>query len=65
MKEILSLFTFSIAALCFVLFVTALKPDSVGVVSGSSKPDYCEISPNARLPPTRLCAGSWPDVSPR
>jgi hypothetical protein len=28
MREVLSLFTFAIGALCFVVFITAIKPDS-------------------------------------
>ena len=28
MKEVLSVFTFGIGALCFVVFMTAIKPDS-------------------------------------
>jgi hypothetical protein len=28
MREVLSLFTFAIEALCFVVFMTAIKPDS-------------------------------------
>lgn len=63
MKEIPSLFTFCIAAICFVVFLAAFKPHPVGVVSGPSKSDDCEVSPH--LPPARLCAGSWPDVIPR
>ena len=27
MREVLSLFTFAIGALCFVIFMTAVKPD--------------------------------------
>jgi hypothetical protein len=47
MKEVLSLFTFAIGALCFVVFVTVFKPDAVSVVPATSKPESCnaEVSP--------------------
>jgi hypothetical protein len=47
MKEVLSLFTFGIGALCFVVFVTVFKPDALSAVPGPTKPDYCntEASP--------------------
>jgi hypothetical protein len=38
MKEVLSLFTFGIGALCFVVFVTVIKPDAVSAVPATSKP---------------------------
>ena len=41
MKEVLSLFTFGIWALFFVVFFTALKPDTVAVFARSNKPEYC------------------------
>jgi len=52
MKEALSLITFCIGALCFVVFVTVCKPTPVNVVSGASKPEYCnrEASPTHRCP---------------
>jgi hypothetical protein len=37
MKEVLSLFTFGIGALCFVVFVTVFKPDAVRTVTGPTK----------------------------
>jgi hypothetical protein len=39
MKEVLSVFTFGIGALCFVVFVTVFKPTSVSAVHGTSKPE--------------------------
>jgi hypothetical protein len=32
MKEVLSVFTFGIGALCFVVFVTVLKPNAISAV---------------------------------
>jgi hypothetical protein len=32
MKHVLSLATFAIGALCFVVFVASVKPDAVGAV---------------------------------
>jgi hypothetical protein len=40
MKEVLSVFTFGIGALCFVGFVTVFKPTAVSAVVGTSKPKY-------------------------
>lgn len=47
MKEVLSLFMFGIGTLFFVAFFTALKPEAVSAVPGTSKPGYCstEASP--------------------
>jgi hypothetical protein len=47
MKEVLSVFTFGIGALCFVVFVTVFKPTAVSAVDGTSKPVYCstDVSP--------------------
>jgi hypothetical protein len=42
MKEILSLFTAGIVALCFVVFITVFKPNAVSAVSGPDKPEYCK-----------------------
>ena len=51
MKEVLSLFTFGIGALFFVVFFTALKPDTVAAVAWSNKPEYC----NTEASPTLAC----------
>jgi hypothetical protein len=51
MKEVLSVFTFGIWALFFVVFFTALKPDTLAVVAGSNKPEYCNTEGSA----TRQC----------
>jgi hypothetical protein len=43
MKDVLSLATLAIGALCFVVFVTTVKPDAVSAVPASSKPEYCKL----------------------
>ena len=64
MKEVLSLFTFGIGALFFVVFFATLKPDVVIAAPGPSKPGYC----NTKASPTLACrslifaAAMWPDV---
>ena len=52
MKEVLSLFTFGIGALFFVVFFAAFKPDVVTAVPGPSKPELLqhESFAYARLP---------------
>jgi hypothetical protein len=57
MKEVLSVFMFSIGALCFVVFVTVLKSNAISAVPGPSKLEYCntESFAYARLPPSGLC----------
>jgi hypothetical protein len=47
MKEVLSVFTFGIGALCFVVFVTVFKPTAVSAVHGTSKPEYLTSRPLA------------------
>jgi hypothetical protein len=47
MKEVLSIFTFGIGALCFVGFVTVFKPTAVSAVDGTSKPEYLTSRPLA------------------
>ena len=63
MKEVLSLFTFGIGALFFVVFFAALKPDVVIAVPGPSKPEYCntETSPTLACRPHVLAAVSSAD----
>jgi hypothetical protein len=57
MKEVLSLFTFVIGAVCFVVFVAVLKPNAVSAVPGTSKPACCntEASRVHTLPPAPVC----------
>jgi uncharacterized membrane protein len=38
MKDVLSLTTFAIGALCLVVFVITVKPDAISAVPASSKP---------------------------
>jgi hypothetical protein len=40
MKEILSLATFALGALCFVAFVTTVKPTAIGPIQAA--PDHCQ-----------------------
>lgn len=42
MREVLSLFTFAIAAMCFVVFMTVVKPDAASAVPPSSKALHCK-----------------------
>ena len=42
MKDILSLVTFALAALCFVVFVTTVKPDAMSAVPPPSKSAVCQ-----------------------
>jgi hypothetical protein len=41
MKEVLSVFTFGIGAVCFVVFFTVLKPHAFSAAAGPSQPEYC------------------------
>jgi hypothetical protein len=63
MKEVLSLFTFGIGALCFVVFVTVFKPTAVSEVHGTSKPVYCstDISPAPGCRPHVFAAAAAAD----
>ena len=67
MKEVLSLFTFGIGALFFVVFFTTLKPTVVTAASGPGKPGQC----STKAPPTLACrslifaTALWPDVGQR
>ena len=57
MKEVLSLFTFGIGALFFVVFFAAFKPDVVIAVTGPSKPGYCstKASPSLACRSLHIC----------
>ncbi len=39
MKDVLSFATFALGLLCFVAFVTTVKPTAVGAIQAA--PDYC------------------------
>jgi hypothetical protein len=60
MKEVLSVFTFGIGALCFVVFVTVFKPTAVSAVHGTSKHVYCstDVSPAHGCRPHVFAAAS-------
>ena len=49
MKEVLSVFTFGIGAVCFVVFFTVLKPHAFSAVAGPSKPEYCNTEASETL----------------
>ena len=40
LKDVLSLATFAILALCFMMFVTTVKPDAISAVPAQSQPHY-------------------------
>jgi hypothetical protein len=42
MKDVLSLVTFGLGALCFAAFVTTVKPDATSAVPPPSKPEVCQ-----------------------
>ena len=54
MKDALCLTLFAIGALCFMVFLTVLKPDAIVAAQASSKPEYCKMQASAaqecRLP---------------
>jgi hypothetical protein len=64
MKQVLSLFTFGIAALFFLAFLTTLKPTVVSAASGPGTPGQCSTT----APPSLVCrsltfaTALWPDV---
>jgi hypothetical protein len=39
MKEVLSLATFALGVICFVVFVTTVKPTAISAIQAA--PDYC------------------------
>ena len=53
MKEVLSVFTFGIGAVCFVVFISVLKPHAYSAVAGPIKLEYC--STEAREPDMGDC----------
>jgi hypothetical protein len=67
MKEVLSLFTFGIGALFFVVFFAAFKPDVVIAVPGPSKLGYCstKASPTLACRSQLFAAALWPAVGQR
>jgi hypothetical protein len=63
MKDILSVVAFVMKALCFVLFLIALRPDALSAVTAQSKPAHAKW----RLPVRRdaLASGMAKAVRPR
>jgi hypothetical protein len=62
MKQVLSLFTFGIAALFFFPFFTTLRPTGVSAASGSGKPGQCSTKAPLACRSPILAAALWPDV---
>ena len=44
MKDVLSVVTFDMVALCFVVFLNVWKPDALAAVMAASKPAHCKIA---------------------
>jgi hypothetical protein len=44
MKHVLSVVTFVMLALCFVVFLTTVKPDARSAVTAPSKPAHCKMA---------------------
>jgi hypothetical protein len=51
MKEVLSLATFALGVLCFLVFFTALKPLAVTAATGPANAAYC----STKTSPTLAC----------
>jgi hypothetical protein len=65
MKQILSLFTFGIATLLFLAFLTTLKPTVVSAASGPGKPGQCSTKASSSLACRSLTFATalWPDIA--
>jgi len=44
MKNVLSVVTFVMGAVCFVMFLNAWKPGSLGAVPSPGKPAHCKLA---------------------
>jgi hypothetical protein len=55
MKDVLSVVTFIMGALCFVMFLITLKPDALSAVPSSGKPAHCKLTVS-REP---VCGGEY------
>jgi invasion protein IalB len=42
MKDVLTLMTFALGAVCFVMFVSTVKPDAMSAVPPPAKPEVCK-----------------------
>jgi len=67
MKEVLSLITFGIGALFFVVFFAAFRPDVVIAAPVPNKPGYCDTNASSTLAcgSLILAAAMWPEVGQR
>ena len=43
MKHVLSVVTFVMAAICFVMLMITVKPDELSAVASPSKPAHCKM----------------------
>jgi hypothetical protein len=48
MREVLSLATFVLGVLCFVAFVTAVKPNAFAAAEAPNKPAHCQTDDSQR-----------------
>lgn len=44
MKDVLSVVTFVMGALCLAVFLTAMKPTGLSTVEAPSRPTYCRLA---------------------
>jgi hypothetical protein len=67
MRDVLSLVTFGLGALCLVVFVVVFKPDAISAVPAQSKPEHCmtSVSLGHRCRPHLFAAASGPLIRPR
>ena len=58
MKHVLSVVTFVMAAICFVMLMITVKPDELSAVAAPSKPAHCKMpisdAPGCRSEPEWL-----------
>jgi len=61
-KEVLSLITFGIGALFFVVFLAAFRPDVVIAAPAPTRPGYCDTKASSTLACGSLirAAAVWP-----
>jgi len=67
MKEVLSLITFGVGTLFFVVSFAAFRPDVVIAAPAPSKPGYCDTKASPTLACSSLifAAAMWPEVGRR
>ena len=44
MRDVLSVVTFIMGALCFAMFLITLKPDALSAIPSPGKPAHCELA---------------------